>query len=70
LALLIQFRSIDLGHLGTPWSGSPQLKQGSTRCFCRIFHSFETFKELNRSLASLHSLLMSIRQEESFWFVK
>jgi len=42
----------------------------ASRCFCGIFHSFDTFKELNRLLASLHSLLMSIRREESFRLVK
>jgi hypothetical protein len=61
LALSIQFWSIGLGHLGTPGLESPQMKHASTRCFCGLFHSFDTFKALNRSLASLHSLLMSIR---------
>ena len=70
LALSIRCWSIGLGHLGMPWSGSSQLKQASTRCFCGIFHSFDTFKEFIKSLASLHSLLMSIRQVESFQLVK
>ncbi len=49
---------VGLGHidpilvdrLGAFREGSPQLKHASTRCFCGLFHSFDTFKELNRSL--------------------
>ncbi len=57
---------IGVGHLGTPWSGSLQLKHESMRCFWGVFHSLDTFNILNISFASLHSFLIPPRWDESW----
>ncbi len=57
---------LGVGHLGLPWSESPQFKHMSMWCFWGIFHSLDTFNILNISFASLHSFLIPPRQDESW----